>query len=539
MKSVTALALSVAVLLAGFPAGAQDAQRHPYSRPHELRMTMAEDFVGLNLHFASQTVVRYVSQLAMAWLLRVDAKDAYVPELATEVPTTANGGISADGKTIVYHLRHDAKWSDGEPFTAADVAFTTKVVLDPNTNEQNRQGFDRIEKLETPDKYTVVMHLSKPYADIRSIYASDGGLPLLPEHLLKNVPDINKADYNALPVGIGPFAFKAWHRADSLELVANPLYFRGRPKLDRVVYKIIPDRNTTLAQLQTHELDMWIRVPGSYFDRAAAVPGIKTRKNDAFGWGHLDFVVTHPAVSDPVVRRALRMALDRETIRVKIGRGVSTLSETIYGPSHPAHTTTQIPLVPFDLAGANKLLDAAGWKRGPDGIRAKNGVRLALTFGLPSGSPDNDQIVELIRSWWKQIGVELEVRHVAEALYFATYQSGGTVETGKYDVELFGWTTTGFGDPSNIFGCAFTPPKGQNTTWWCNREADRAMAAQMLEYDPAKRRRYTDLIQRKIFEEVPTIVLSIPPAIFAYNDDLKGFDPSVGAPFDDFMNVDI
>ena len=539
MKRCCALLALLALCFTAAPAPSQETSRHAFTHPHELRMAMAEDVVGLNLHLNAQTLVEYLSELTMAWLLRTDAHEGYRSELATTVPSAANGGISADGKTITFHLRHDAKWSDGVPFTSADVAFTTKLALDPATNEVSREGFDRIAKVDTPDPYTVVFHLSKPYANIIAIYASGGGVPVLPKHLLEHVANINTAGYNALPVGIGPFAYKAWKRGDEIDLVANPLYFRGRPKLDRIVYKIIPDRNTTLAQLQTHEIDLWIRVPGAYLERATSIPNIKLLRTESFGWNHLDFVTSHPVVADPVVRRALRMALDRETLRVKIGHSLSMLSETIYGPAHPAHVTTPIPMVPFDIAAANQMLDQAGWKRGPDGIRTKNGVRLNISVGLPSGAPDADQQIELIRSWWSQLGVMLDVRHFAEALFFAPYQSGGIVFTGKADIFFFGWTTSAFGDATNLFACDKFPPAGQNVLHYCDKDVDAAMAAQLLEYDPQKRRAFTDFVQRKIFTDAPTIVLSIPRAVYAFNDDLKGFAPNVNAPFDDMTNVDL
>ena len=537
--------LAACVLIALLARGAADAQapserpRHPYTHPHELRFTMAEDVVGLNLHLAGQTAVRWLDDLTMAFLLRTDAHDGYQPELATAVPTQANGGISRDGKTIVYHLRRDAVWSDGRPFTADDVVFSTGVVLNPANNEPTRDGWDRIARVDAPDRYTAVFHLMQRYANFASTFFSSSGVPLLPAHLLRGLPDINHAPYNALPVGIGPFTFVAWHRGDSVELAANPRYFRGRPKLDRILFRIIPDRNTALAQLTTHEVDLWIGVPGNYLARVQAIPATATIRREAFIFNHLDFTTTHPTVSDPVVRRALRLALDRAVLRAKIGHGVNLLSETPFGPAHPAHITHPIPLLPHDPVLAAKLLEDDGWKPGPDGIRAKNGVRLVITVGMPSGSPDVDQQNELIRAWWKEIGVGMEIQHFADALFFAPYQGGGVIATGKTDATFFAWSTDAFGDVSSLFGCAFIEPHGQNNTRYCNRELDAASAAQLVEYDPVKRRRYTDLIQQILFRDAPMIVTSIRESVFAFNDDLRGFAPNASSPTDDFMHVDI
>ena len=241
------LALMGVALLA--PSTAQEPQRHPYTVPHVLRFTAAEDLVGLNPHFNQQTIVGYLAHMTMAWLVRYDLHNRPVPELAAVIPTQANGGISRDGKTITYHLRHDAKWSDGVPFTSADVAFSIATVQNPKNNEIAIEDYQRIARVETPDPYTVKLHLKAPYGDFLASYFSTSGAGpcLLPKHLLDGLPEINDAPYNNLPVGIGPFKYASWKRADSVELVPDPLYFRGRPKLERVVFKIIPDRNTALA----------------------------------------------------------------------------------------------------------------------------------------------------------------------------------------------------------------------------------------------------------------------------------------------------
>jgi peptide/nickel transport system substrate-binding protein len=529
----------VALLVAGPAAAQRTEQRQPFTHPHQLRYTLAEDIVGLNLHVVNQTAVRYLSTLTMAYLLRTNAHDEYVPELATAVPTRANGGISPDGKTIVYRLRRDAKWSDGRPFTSNDVVFSTKVVLNPANNEPTRNGWDRIARVEARDRYTVAFHLTRPYANFASTFFSSSGVPLLPEHLLRGLPDINHATYNALPVGIGPFRYSAWRRADAVEMVANSTYFRGRPKLDRIVFRIIPDRNTALAQLQTHEVDLWFPVPGNYLERVSSIAGISTLRLEAFAFNQLAFNVEHPTVRDPDVRRALRLAIDRGVIRDKIGHGLNLLSETPFGPSHPAHVTRPVSLEPYDPERANALLERAGWRREADGIRAKNGVRLMISVGMPSGTPDSDQTVELIRAWWKAVGVGMEVQHFADALFFAPYQDGGIITTGKTDVTFFGWTSDGFGDLASLFGCAFIEPHGQNSSRYCNPAVDAASAAQLVEYDAAKRRVYTDRIQEILARDVPVIIMSVRRNVYAFNRDLRGFHPSAGSAFDDMMNVDI
>jgi peptide/nickel transport system substrate-binding protein len=529
-----------AVLLPCAPsAAAGEHPRHPYTVPHVLRFATGEDIVGLNNHLNSQLTLSYMSSMTMAWLLRYDQHNRPVPELATEVPSRQNGGISADGKTITYHLRRDAKWSDGVPFGADDVRFSVDVVRNPANNEQTHLGFDQIVRVDAPDPYTVVFKLMRPYSGFFVNFFSSGGASpcILPKHLLGGLRDINNAPYNALPVGIGPFKYVSWKRAESVEMVPDPLYFGRKPKLQRVVFKVIPDRNTTLTQLTTHEIDLWANMPAAYYDRVRALPGVAVLRHASYAFNHMDFQMQHPVLRDVTVRRALRLALDRATIRDKVRHGVGILQETPFAPQHPLHV--DLPRVPYDAGAANRLLDAAGWKRGPDGVRAKGGQRLDFGVAIVSGSPDADAILELMRASWTQIGVRFDVKHYPSPLFFAPLQTGGILYGGKFDVALFGWTTNPNGDLTNLFACDRVPPRGQNIPRYCSRDADAAMKRFLLTYDFAQQRAASRTVQEALVRDVPTIVLDAREDLYAYNDDLRGFDPNQVTAFDDLVEADI
>ncbi len=523
--------------------GASGAQgsRHPYTIPHVLRYATGEDIVGLNPHLVTQTTLSYMSSLTMAWLLRFDKHNHPVPELATVVPSRANGGISADGKTITYHLRRDAKWSDGAPFTADDVVFSVEVVRNPNNNEITHLGFDQIERVEAPDPYTVVFRLLRPYSGFYvSFFSTGGGNPcILPKHLLEKLATINDAPYNALPVGIGPFKYASRKRSESVEMVPDPLYLGRKPELQRAVFNSIPDRNTVLTQLTTREIDMWALLPAAYYDRARVIPGINTIRQSSYAFNHLDFQTQRGALRDATVRRALRLATDRATIREKIRHGVGTLQETPYGPHHPFEI--QIPRVPYDLAAANRMLDGAGWRRGPDGIRAKSGERLEFTFALPTGVPDTDAIVELIRASWSQVGTKFDVKHYPSPLLFAPAQTGGILYGGKFDVALFGWTTNANGDLTNLFACDRFPPKGQNVPRYCDRsgKVDAALRRFLGSYDVGVQRDAVRFVQEAVARDVPLIVLDVREDLLAFNDDLHDFHPNQVTAFDDLVDADI
>jgi len=535
-----AFALAASAALGAVPGASRaQAARHPYTIPHVLRYATGEDIVGLNPHLNSQTVVTYLGSLAMAWLVRYDEQDRPVPELATAVPSRANGGISADGKTITYHLRRDAKWSDGVPFTADDVRFSADVVRNPANNELTHVGFDLIDRVDTPDLYTAVFRLKRPHAGFYvNFFGSAFAQPcILPKHLLGGEKTINEAPYNALPVGIGPFKFASWKRSDSVQLVPDPLYFGRKPKLQRVIFKIVPNRDTVLTQLTTHEIDLWLPVPAAYYDRARALPGVRILRRPSFGYNHIDLELQHGALRDPVVRRALRLATDRATILAKVRHGVGTLTDTVIPPAHRFHFDT--PLIPFDVAAANKLLDDAGWKRGSDGIRAKDGERLAFSFASGTGLPDTDQIVELVRANWAQIGVTFEGRKYPSPLFFAPAPTGGIIFGGKYDATIYAWILGPNADLTNLFACDRFPPKGANIPRYCDREVDRALERYDTTYDEAAQRAALRTVQERIMRDVPTIVLDAREDVFAFNDDLHGFRPNHVTAFDDLVDADI
>ena len=520
--------------------GAVGTRANKWTVPHVLRYSTAADISSLNPHLTQQLDLGLMSSLTMAWLIRWDHNNKPIPELATEVPTQQNGGVSKNGLTITYHIRKGVKWSDGAPFDADDVVFSTRAVLNPANNEVGRSGWDQITKIDEPDKYTVVYHLSKPYSPfVETFFSTAGANPcILPKHILGSLPNINRAPYNSLPVGIGPFKYQRWDRASRVVMVANPLYWRGTPKLQKVIWEIIPDRNTVLTQLQAHDIDMWFPVPGNYFARASGISGYASVRLPSFGYNHLDFNISRPAVSDPVVRRALRLAIDRAAIRLKVRHGLGFLQEQP-APHTASYWDPSIKLVPFDIAQANALLDKAGWTRGSDGIRTKNGVKLNLEFVSATGSADTDLMIELIRTWWKQIGVSLLVKKYPAPLLFAPMQDGGIVYNGKWDVIVFAWFIDPLGDFSTIYGCKSIPPNGQNDMRWCNQKADRAMLSLYGHYDQPDRDKDVATVMGQLVADVPTIVTDGREDTYVVNSDLRNFSPNAVSQFDDFMNVDI
>lgn len=516
-------------------------RQNSWTIPHRLRMTTGEDVENLNPLLTTDTVVDLmIAPLTMGYLVRWDRQGNPIPELVTEIPTQQDGGVSKDGLTITYHVRRGVKWSDGAPFNADDVIFSFHAVLNPANNVTSRTGWDRIGTMDEPDKYTVVLHMKKPYSPfLETFFSTAGANPaVLPAHLLKQYANLNNVEYNSKPIGIGPFMVKEWQRGSRVVMVANPNYFRGTPKLQEVDYEIITNANTVLTEMQAKSLDLYYQAPQNMVDQFRALTSFVTWAQPSYYFRHLDFNLASPKMKDPAVRQALLYATNRPDILGKLYHGVGILQEEP-APKVAPYFDPSIRIVPYDLNKANQILDNAGWKRGPDGVREKNGVRLDLDFATATGTVINDQLIEQLRQTWKQIGVNITVSHYLNTLLFAQYQDGGILYRGKFDIAYFAWGLDAIGDFSSIYSCEQIPPNGQNILHWCNPVANKAMNDLYAHYDQAQRNVDDATVMTQLNKDVPTIVLMGTAALWVYNKDLQNFHPGALAPFDNFMDVDI
>ncbi len=529
-------AVLFAFLLA-FESGALSPARS--AQAHVLRWSDSLDVQTLNPLLATSANIGWLSQLTMAHFTHSGVHDALVPEVITEIPSTENGGISRDGRTITYHLRHDVKWSDGVPVDADDVTFTVGVILNRANNISSRDAWDHVTSVSARDKYTAVFHLKSPYAPFASrFFASSSTSCVLPKHLLGSLATINEAPYNALPVGIGPFRYTAFRRGDAVEMEANPYYFRGRPKLSKIVYKIITDENTLYTQLQTGELDLWASVGGTFSDRVRHLAGIRVATAPSPYMSAIYFNTRSPAVRDRDVRRALRLATDRVYLLHNVFHDSGTLAESVV-PRISEDYDPGLAQAPYDPAAAERDLDAAGWKRGSDGTRSKQGVPLSVNVAIPSGYAPSSQTAELLRAAWGKIGVGVEVKSYAAGTFFATASAGGILATGKFDAAMLSLAGLRLADVAQDYGCAYAPPNGFNETRYCNPAVDAAMDAYDRSYDPKRRALLAQGFQRQIDADVPGIITYERDFIYAFNARLTGFTPGAFGPFDDFLDVDL
>jgi peptide/nickel transport system substrate-binding protein len=497
---------------------------HPWTRPGHLIIGAAgEEPDTLNKLFANTDAADQLAQFISEPLFRYGPGGEYLPAAATDVPTLENGGISKDQLAVTLHIRKGMKWSDGEPYDGRDLVFTWKAVMNPRNNTRLTAGWDDIASMDLPDPDTVVVHLKKPYGGILGIFACGGaGYPPLPAHLLEKLPDLNHAAYNSKPISSGPFVLTAWNHGSSLELAANPQYWRGKPGLDRVTYRIIPSADTLFTMLQTHDVDISDSVTESQIDRLKSLTGYTVTKRLIANLRRLQFNVSKPQLSDPRVRRAIGESIDWDRINDTIYHGYNQRAATDIFPLSWAAPSGITPMK-RNLAEAQRLFDAAGWKLGADGMRAKDGVPLAFTVSTTVSKPANIQAELQMQQDLKAVGVRLEPKNYQTSLLFA---QTGPIYTGKYDSEFTIETQAPDPDNEGLWSGKMIPPHGTNASWLNDAVLTQVSHDANLTMDRAKRKALYQRQADRINELTPAVFLYWQNSFSAVNSDLKNWKPA-------------
>jgi len=518
LRRIAALAL---VLLAACSRVDTAAISGPHSWTHtdRVRIGSTEEPDALNLLFANTDAAGQIANLIFAPVFGYDERGDYVPEMAREIPTDRNGGVSRDGRTIVIHLRHGLQWSDGAPLDARDLRFTWQAVMNPRNDTRLRTGWDDITAIDLPDPDTAVIHLREPYAAILGIFAIGGaGYPPLPAHLLADLPDINHAPFNEHPIASGPYVLTAWNHGSSLEFAANPRYWRGTPAIARITYRIIPDADSLFAALQTHDLDVVDTLGEGQIDRIGSLDGYAVQHRITANWRHLDMNCAQPLLADVRVRRAIAAAIDWDRMNRTIYHGTNVRAVSDIMPTSWA--APAIPAYRYDLARARALLDAAGWHTGAGGIRRRDGVPLELTVSTTVSKPTNIQAEVQMQQQLLAAGVRLIVKNYPTSVLFA---QNGPLYSGRYDLSLTIDTNAPDPDNEGLWSATFIPPHGGNTSFLADPVITQTSHLAAHTFDRAVRRALYQREEARIHELVPTVFLYWQVAYAAVNSDLKHY----------------
>lgn len=492
-----------------------------------------DDLTGLNPLLPGNNAD--LREATMAFLVST-ANGSPEPLLAAEIPTSHNGGISADRRTLVFHLRPGLRWSDGARLRSDDVAFTVGVINDPKTNIANREGFRFVSGVDTPDPQTIIFHLSQPLARPIAELFSDESMPILPKHLLQGV-DVNTSDYMSLPVGAGPFRYSKWLRGERVELERNPYFYGPAAKTDKIVYLIIPNLQSTAIAIRTGQINFWPRASKGSVDELSDVASLEATVLPAVRPQFLLLNVRTPPLNDVAVRAALRAAVDRVAIVKKIYAGGAELDDEIVSQNDPHYL--RLPQEPFNLKKAESILDADGWRMGADGVRVKGGKRLVVPLVGVAGNVYVDEMFELIRANWKAAGVEVETRTATAGVLFSEDPAQGILRGGKFAAALYSLFQVRVSDLESYLSCKNISPAGSNVSGLCDPALDTLFERFDAATDNVTESRLAGAIQERINTVVPLIVVAKRNEYYIMRDSVAGFRPSPFAPFAGIASVQV
>jgi peptide/nickel transport system substrate-binding protein len=440
--------------------------------------------------------------------------------------------VAPDGKTYSFKLRRGVTWHDGKPFTSADVKFSLEEIW-KKLHPRGRVTFSKVTTVDTPDASTVVIHLSDPTPMMLSAFSSYES-QVLPKHVYEGKDFTTHPALNA-PIGTGPFVFKEWKKGDFIRLEKNPSYWdKGKPYLDAIVIRIIPDAAARAAALEKGEVQLGVfnPVPLSDVKRLTALPSVKaeTRGYEYFAPMYMIEVnLREEHLKDKRVRHAMLHALDRKFIADNIWFGFAKPATGPIVSSSPFYTTQGVPQYPYDVAKANTILDEAGLKRGAGNMRFKVG----LTF--PPVQPEVPRTAEYIKQALGRVGIDVELRNIDIATFIRQVYNWEFDLTQNY-LYLLPDPTLGVQRlyiSANIKkGTPFA-----NAAGYENKDVDAAFTAAQTENDQAKRKELFARAQRQIQEDLPALNLLELSFVTLYNSKLVNHTMGADGPYGSFRDT--
>jgi peptide/nickel transport system substrate-binding protein len=422
---------------------------------------------------------------------------------------------ASDSLSIAFHLNPRARWHDGQPVRASDVRYSVALIRDPALASPAGTLVTNIDSVSVRDSVTAVAwfkhHTPEQFYDL--VYQ----VVIVPEHVLGNTPaaQLKTADVGRRGIGSGRFRLVRWQPGQRFELVADTANYRGRPKLDRIIFVPSPDYNTAVTRFFSGEADFFEQLRPEHLPKLASDTVRRAMKYPNFQYAYLAFDLVdpkqptqpHPIFSDRAVRRALSMAVDR---RAMLRNVFDTVGSLLYGPFPRAVSVadTTLPQLPYDTLKARALLDSAGWTLGPDGVRSKNGRRLEFALSSPSSSSARHQYAVLLQAALKIVGAKVNV----EESDFSSFSAKQNAHA--FDTELALFST----DPSvsgfkQTWSSGGIHEGGQNISSYSNPTVDALLDSATTSFDPKRARSYARRAFETIMEDAPGIWLYEPVTI--------------------------
>lgn len=446
----------------------------------------------------------------------------YAPDLSIVGDLAEKFEISKDQKSITFYLRKGVKWEDGVEFTAKDVEFGFKLITNPEVPSPYASDFLEVKEFKVLDRYTFRVTYKKPFA---LALASWGNLVVLPRHLLegKDLKYIQSV-FGRKPLSVGPFRFDKWEPQNRILLVYNPNYYEGRPYLDRLIYRVIPDPTTLFMELRARGVDWISLTPLQYFK-------LKEEKNLqqefqlyrylAFSYTYIGYNLRDPLFQDKRVRKALCMAIDKEKV-VKgalLGQGIPA-----YGPYKPDawfYNPAIEKSCPYNPEEAMRLLREAGFERGRDGLWYKGERPFEFTLLTNQGNLSRLLAAQIIQRDLAKIGIKMHIRVLEWTTLIHQF-----IDKRHFQAVILGWTTGPDPDLYDIFHSSKTESPGLNFIGYKNPEVDKLLEEGRYTLDQDRRKKIYFKLQELLAEDQPYTFLYIPYSLEAIDKRFRGIKPA-------------
>jgi peptide/nickel transport system substrate-binding protein len=463
-------------------------------------ISSAADPTNLIPFLASDSASAEISHFIFNGLLKYDENLNLTGDLAERWE------VGQDGLTLTFYLRKDVFWQDGALFSAPDVIFTYQKLTDPKVPTPYSGQFEKVETVKALDPYTVVVRYKESFSPGLSSWT----MGIVPEHLLKN-ENFQNTRFSRAPVGTGPYYLKKWVHGEKIELWANRAYFEGRPNLDRVIVRILPDPATVFLELQTENLDTANLTP-LQFNRQIHTPFFekkyKSYRFSGMQYTYLGYNLKHPIFQDKRVRQALAFAIrpDELISGVLMGRGRS-----VSGPFLPESWAANPDVKPFayDPDKAKRLLSEAGWRDSDgDGVLDREGMKFSFTV-LTNGDNDLRKMTcEILQKELSLVGVQMKIQSMEWGTLLKEF-----ILPRRFDAVLMGWSLALDPDIYDLFHSSRTGPGQFNFISYQNREVDRLLEEARKTFDLSQRGALYRQVHAIIYEEQPYAFLYAPESL--------------------------
>lgn len=445
----------------------------------------------------------------------------YAPDLTIVGDLAERFDISKDQRILTFYLKRGVKWEDGVEVTAWDVEFGFKLITNPNIPSAYASDFLEVKDFKVLDKYTFRVTYKKPFALALSSW---GNLVVLPKHLLEG-KDLKylQSVFGRRPVGNGPFKFEAWEPQTQIKLKFNPLNFEGRPYLDRIIYRVIPDPSTLFMELRSQGID-WISLTPLQYKKLQE----ETIKKDfqiyrylAFAYTYLGYNLKDPLFQDKRVRKALCFAIDKKKVVMGalLGQGIPA-----YGPYKPDawfYNPAIEKSCSYNPEKALNLLQEAGFRKGRDGLLYRDGRPFEFTLLTNQGNLSRLLTSQIIQQELAKIGIKVNIRVMEWTTLIHQF-----IDKRRFQAVILGWTTGPDPDLYDIFHSSKTQSPGLNFIGYQNPEVDRLLEEGRYTLDREKRKRIYYRLQEVLAEDQPYTFLYIPMSLEAIHKRFRGIHPS-------------